>query len=89
MARWLAQHLYLILIIIANFIIKLGEIVSSEQQKQELFKAIWSAADKARNQIDSWDFKGYILGFLFYRYISEDFCAFVNKKQKESTGGGI
>ena len=43
---------------------------TGSQQKQELFKAIWATAEDLRNSVDGWDFKQYVLGMLFYRYIS-------------------
>lgn len=57
---------------------------TSTQQKQELFKTIWSIADDLRGAVDGWDFKQYILGFLFYRYISENIANYINKLQKEA-----
>ncbi|MCV3733535.1 type I restriction-modification system subunit M [Mycoplasma enhydrae] len=42
-----------------------------ESQRKELFSAIWKIAEDLRNNIDGWEFKNYVLGFLFYRYISE------------------
>lgn len=45
---------------------------TSTQQKQELFKAIWATAEDLRNSVDGWDFKSYVLGILFYRFISEN-----------------
>ena len=39
-------------------------------QRQELFKTIWNIAEDLRNRVDGWDFKAYVLGFLFYRYLS-------------------
>ena len=45
---------------------------TSIQQKQELFKAIWATAEDLRNSVDGWDFKSYVLGILFYRFISEN-----------------
>ena len=44
---------------------------TSAQQKQELFKAIWATAEDLRNSVDGWDFKSYVLGILFYRFISD------------------
>ena len=45
---------------------------TSTQQKQELFKSIWAIANELRGSVDGWDFKQYVLGMLFYRYISEN-----------------
>lgn len=57
---------------------------SSTQQKQELFKTIWSAAEDLRNSVDGWDFKQYVLGMLFYRFISENITNYINKLQREA-----
>ena len=50
-----------------------------EQQRDELHRAIWAIADELRGSVDGWDFKNYVLGIMFYRYISENICACVNK----------
>ena len=42
------------------------------REREELHKAIWSIADDLRGSVDGWDFKQYILGIMFYRYISEN-----------------
>ena len=52
------------------------------QQRAELHKTIWSIADKLRGAIDGWDFKNYILGTMFYRYISENLCNYINQGEK-------
>ena len=44
-----------------------------EQERDELHRAIWSIADELRGSVDGWDFKIYVLGTMFYRYISENF----------------
>ena len=56
---------------------------TSTQQKQELFKTIWSIANELRGSVDGWDFKQYVLGMLFYRYISENITNYINRKQQE------
>jgi len=57
---------------------------TSTQQKQELFKTIWSIANDLRGAVDGWDFKQYVLGMLFYRYISENITNYINQLQKEA-----
>jgi type I restriction enzyme M protein len=57
---------------------------TSTQQKQELFKAIWATAEDLRNSVDGWDFKSYVLGILFYRFISENITNYINKLQAEA-----
>ena len=52
---------------------------SKELQRQELHNAIWKIANDLRGAVDGWDFKQYVLGTLFYRYISENITAYINK----------
>lgn len=40
-----------------------------EQERDELHRAIWAIADELRGAVDGWDFKNYVLGTMFYRYI--------------------
>lgn len=47
-------------------------VTTNAQEKQELFKTIWKIADDLRGKVDGWDFKSYVLGTLFYRYLSEN-----------------
>lgn len=54
-----------------------------EQQRTELHNTIWKIADDLRGSVDGWDFKAYVLGMLFYRYISENFANYVNKGEWE------
>ena len=53
-----------------------------EQERDELHRAIWAIADKLRGAVDGWDFKNYVLGTMFYRYISEHITriSFLKKK---------
>ncbi len=50
-----------------------------EQEREELHKAIWAIADDLRGAVDGWDFKNYVLGTMFYRYISENLTAYINE----------
>ena len=50
-------------------------------QRAELHKKIWDIADKVRGAVDGWDFKQYILGILFYRFISENMRDFFNTEE--------
>ena len=52
--------------------------MSGTQQKAELHRAIWALANELRGSVDGWDFKQYVLGTLFYRYISEDMTSYIN-----------
>ena len=58
--------------------------MASENEKAELHKAIWGIADSVRGAVDGWDFKAYILCFLFYRFISEDLCEFIDEGEHEA-----
>ena len=46
--------------------------MATRSEKEELFKTIWSIADDLRGAVDGWNFKAYVLGAIFYRYISEN-----------------
>lgn len=50
-----------------------------EQERDEFHRAIWAIADDLRGSVDGWDFKSYVLGFMFYRYISENLTNYINK----------
>ncbi|WP_421743043.1 type I restriction-modification system subunit M [Cellulomonas sp.] len=52
--------------------------MNRETQRAELHKTIWKIANDLRGSVDGWDFKQYVLGFLFYRYISENLTAYLN-----------
>ena len=55
-----------------------------EQERAELHRAIWAIADDLRGAVDGWDFKNYVLGAMFYRYISENFTAYINAGEIEA-----
>ncbi len=55
-----------------------------EQEREELHRTIWNMANDLRGSVDGWDFKQYVLGMLFYRYISENFVKFVNAGEAEA-----
>ena len=50
-----------------------------EQERAELHRTIWGIANDLRGSVDGWDFKQYVLGMLFYRYISENLTAYINE----------
>ena len=52
--------------------------MTKEQERDELHRAIWAIADELRGAVDGWDFKNYVLGTMFYRYISENLCNYIN-----------
>lgn len=53
-----------------------------EQERDELHRAIWAIADELRGAVDGWDFKNYVLGTMFYRYISENLTAYINSGEE-------
>lgn len=53
-------------------------------QRSELHRKIWAIADNVRGAVDGWDFKQYILGILFYRFISENITEFFNSAEHEA-----
>lgn len=58
--------------------------VKKEQERDELHRAIWAIADGLRGSVDGWDFKSYVLGMMFYRYISENLTDYINKGELEA-----
>lgn len=50
-----------------------------EAEREELHRAIWAIADELRGAVDGWDFKNYVLGTMFYRYISENLTSYINE----------
>lgn len=50
-----------------------------ENEREELHRAIWAIADELRGAVDGWDFKNYVLGTMFYRYISENLTSYINE----------
>lgn len=55
-----------------------------EQERNELHRTIWNLANELRGSVDGWDFKQYVLGMLFYRYISENITTYLNKGEWEA-----
>lgn len=58
--------------------------MKKEQERDELHRAIWAIADELRGAVDGWDFKNYVLGTMFYRYISENLTYYINKGEQEA-----
>ena len=56
----------------------------SNKERDELHKSIWSIADDLRGSVDGWDFKQYILGIMFYRYISENITNYINEGERKA-----
>lgn len=52
-------------------------------ERNELHNTIWKVANELRGSVDGWDFKQYVLGILFYRYISENMAHYINKEERK------
>lgn len=55
-----------------------------EQERSELHRTIWQIANDLRGSVDGWDFKQYVLGILFYRFISENLTNYINTDERRS-----
>lgn len=55
---------------------------TTEAQRAELHKTIWRIANDLRGSVDGWDFKTYVLGMLFYRFISENLTTYLNRDER-------
>ncbi len=55
---------------------------TKEQERAELHKTIWQIANDLRGSVDGWDFKQYVLGILFYRFISENLTNYINTDER-------
>lgn len=51
--------------------------MTSQQQRDALHRQIWAIANEVRGAVDGWDFKQFVLGALFYRFISENFINYI------------
>lgn len=58
--------------------------VGKEQERAELHRAIWQIANDLRGSVDGWDFKQYVLGMLFYRFISENLTSYINEDERRT-----
>jgi type I restriction enzyme M protein len=58
--------------------------ITKEAQRAELHKTIWRIANDLRGSVDGWDFKSYVLGMLFYRFISENLAAYLNEQERQA-----
>ncbi len=58
--------------------------MTKEQEREELHRTIWQIANDLRGSVDGWDFKAYVLGMLFYRFISENLTAYINKEEQRT-----
>ena len=58
--------------------------MAREQERDELHRTIWQIANDLRGSVDGWDFKSYVLGMLFYRFISENLTSYLNKEEQRT-----
>ncbi len=58
--------------------------MTKEQERAELHRAIWQIANDLRGSVDGWDFKQYVLGMLFYRFISENLTNYINADERRT-----
>lgn len=57
---------------------------NKEAERAELHKTIWRIANDLRGSVDGWDFKTYVLGMLFYRFVSENLTAYLNEQERRA-----
>ena len=57
---------------------------TKEAERAELHKTIWRIANDLRGSVDGWDFKTYVLGMLFYRFVSENLTAYLNTQERKA-----
>lgn len=57
---------------------------NKELERAELHKTIWRIANDLRGSVDGWDFKTYVLGMLFYRFISENLTSYLNEQERRA-----
>lgn len=57
---------------------------TKESERAELHKIIWRIANDLRGSVDGWDFKTYVLGMLFYRFISENLTSYLNEQERSA-----
>lgn len=58
--------------------------MAREREREELHRTIWQIANDLRGSVDGWDFKSYVLGMLFYRFISENLTAYINGEERRA-----
>lgn len=58
--------------------------MTKEQERDELHRTIWQIANDLRGSVDGWDFKSYVLGMLFYRFISENLTSYLNREERRT-----
>ena len=62
----------------------MSEEIIHDQEREEVHRAIWAIANDLRGAVDGWDFKNYVLGAMFYRYISETLASYINENEAKA-----
>ena len=57
---------------------------TTKEQERGIASAIWQIANDLRGSVDGWDFKQYVLGILFYRFISENLTNYINDDERRA-----
>ena len=57
--------------------------MANSNERAELHKTIWKIANDLRGNVDGWEFKAYVLGSIFYRFISENICDYFNQRMHD------
>ncbi len=55
-----------------------------DSKKQEIYDSNWKTADALRGSVDGWDFKAYVFGAIFYRFLSESLTEYINGQEREA-----
>jgi len=63
--------------------------MATQQERAELHRTIWKIANDLRGSVDGWEFKAYVLGSIFYRYISENITNYLNTLQEQADDDGF
>ena len=58
--------------------------MATQQERAELHKTIWKIANDLRGSVDGWEFKSYVLGSIFYRFISENICDYIHQLMSDA-----
>ena len=58
--------------------------MANQTERAELHKTIWKIANDLRGSVDGWEFKAYVLGSIFYRFISENICDYIHHLMAEA-----
>ena len=64
-------------------------IMTKEQERDELHRAIWQITNDLIGSVDGWDFKSFVLGMLFYRFISENLTSYINREEQRTVNTGF